>query len=777
LKKRAAKADGRPTPVEGIKAKHAELAEGLGDRADRWSQLLAKAIADEFRGQYLVTRSALSAEEHEELAALTPKAHAELRLELDEAVARLRVLLTTGDPFYILSVIQDMNMMVPWGEYYEPTHQGSEAKVELVAGLLATQPAVATREHPPAVAIQSILDEVDHVVQVVLLFNLSMPPKGGPEVAELRFMTANRWMSVRGSSFAEHGEDLAKEIYRPQNDWMLEHFGFTIDDLIQVGKAVVALTNERRNEAGRAGAEAANAELAAAEGLTDSEAQEAFGRALAALLGAMEGGFREARTVTPELICQHDSTLDIARVSSVLRDLSVSVGSLEPTRYTGLYDENPLRSRPFLEFDGEYLLAIPGAITRDVDRLLEARVLEGSAGFSKQRAKTLDRLATEYLGRLLPGGTVHANLRYEGTELDGLVLFEDIAMVVEGKGSGLSVQGQRGDTKRLGRDIEDAVEDAWRQGARAREYLLRPGDALFYDESNAEVLRVPEGRVRRVVIVNPTLQELGGMAAQLPLLRSLGLFATGEYPWSVYINDLRVIAETSENPAVFLHYIEWRARLPLGDQLTVVDEIDLWASYLLCERFGALHEGAHFIVGNSSTDFDAYYDGLAGRAPVQEPPRKFLPESVRAFVDRLATARPPGWLEATGVCLDLSLVELALLDVELPHAAAAAAGDGPVVQAAGRLVIVGIARGANASEMLFLADPGNTEATFGIAVRHDTSGEPEIAWASYRKPVTFELSEYERQVMSQVTGTAPEGGSSRVPGPRRRGPADPRERS
>jgi hypothetical protein len=69
------------------------------------------------------------------------------------------------------------------------------------------------------------------------------------------------------------------------------------------------------------------------------------------------------------------------------------------------------------------------------------------------------------------------------------------AFVVEGKASGISVQGQRGDTARLRRDIEDAVEDAWRQGSRARDFLLRTGDSVFTDEHGVEILRIPWGQV------------------------------------------------------------------------------------------------------------------------------------------------------------------------------------------------------------------------------------------------------------------------------------------
>jgi hypothetical protein len=469
-------------------------------------------------------------------------------------------------------------------------------------------------------------------------------------------------------------------------------------------------------------------------------------------------------TVTADQICGHDESLDVGHVQAILGELSITVGSLDAASYGGLFDENPLRDRPFLEYQGQYMLALPGALSRDVDTLLESRLLAGSRGFSKQRAKTLDGLAVGYLGRLLPGAETYANLHYEGTELDGLALFERTALVVEGKGSGISVQGQRGDTTRLLRDIRDAVEDAWRQGSRAREYLLRAGDVVFTDERGTEVLRIPSGQVREVIIVNPTLHELAGVAQQLPRLRALGLFAAAEYPWSVFINDLRVIAETCENAAVFLHYLVWRNRLPLGDRITVTDEIDLWGSYLFCERFTGLQGGGRMIIGNASTDFDAYYDSLAGRGPKREPPRRFLPDSVRVFVSRLADTRPPGWREATGVCLDLSIPELAFVDTKLREVATEAALAGPVSLVAGRVLLLGLPRRMNASEALMLYDPGEGDPTFAVACRLGIAGEPEIAWAQYRKAFTFDLSDFEEQAFEaaasalSVDGPATKGG-------------------
>jgi hypothetical protein len=308
----------------------------------------------------------------------------------------------------------------------------------------------------------------------------------------------------------------------------------------------------------------------------------------------------------------------------------------------------------------------------------------------------------------------------------------------------LSVQAQRGDVERLKRDVGKAVEDAWKQGARAREFILREGDTVFRDDHGVEIT-IPAGSVREVFIVNPTLHDLGGHASQLGLLRALGLFPDGELPWSVYINDLRVIAETCENPGIFLHYLKWRNRLPLGERVNVTDEIDLWGSYFLCERFGMLAEATgKVIVGNASTDFDSYYNGLIGHGPKVKAPGKYLHEPVRTFVDRMAAERPLGWREAAGVCLDLSLPELAYVSGRAKEVARHAALEGQRLwEDTGRMALVGIPPNADIATVLAQPDPEGRDPTLVIYCREAANRRPEIAWAKNAKAVTFELSDFE----------------------------------
>ena len=164
-----------------------------------------------------MTTSGLTRDEHEELAHLTPSAHggSASNWMLRSRASRL---LTAGDPLYVVAIVQDLNLFVPWGEYYEPTHEGLETRLELVAGLLATQP-VASQDRPTAETVQRS-PTIDHAQLVNTLFNLDVRAQGDYELASLRFSSAMRWMSIRGSSFAGHGEDLARELYGGHDAWL-----------------------------------------------------------------------------------------------------------------------------------------------------------------------------------------------------------------------------------------------------------------------------------------------------------------------------------------------------------------------------------------------------------------------------------------------------------------------------------------------------------------------------------------------------------------------------
>lgn len=752
---KALRGHGRPTPVQAIESQHADLAAWLARRSDRFSQLLAKSLRDERAGQHLITRSGLSDKERDELAALREPAHAEFRAELVAAIERLRELLRQGNPLHTVALVQVRNLMRPWGGYYEPTERGGENSVELVASLIASQPPAPDAEALPDDQMKHVFEEVSRILELVFLVNFTRRRDGDPREEALRFTSAMHWMSIRGDSFGDHGRELAIAVFTPFDQWMTATYGFTIAEAIEVGDVVEDLLDVALNASldhAREFAEGVGAYLNDRERLPREVREKVItaadreNAARHAFVDAFRSNVAQATTFTLDDLCNAQPSLERNRAAAVLRELSVEVGSIEPASYSGLFDPSPLVERPFLKHGDRYMLPVPGMLSRDIFTVFDARLMRARPGYPQSRAKTLDRLAVELIGSALPGADTYTNLHYGPDELDGLVVFEDIAFVVEGKGSAISFQARRGDLNRLVNEIRRSVEEALDQGVRARDFILAPGESVFLDSRGSEVVRLPDGAIREVHIVNPTIHEFGGNALQLTQFRSRGLFPTGELPWSVYINDLRVIVETCENAAIFLHYLTWRSRFALGEEIIVSDELDLWGSYLLAARFPPLGENGSHHLGNSTTDFDAYYDGLMDRGPKREPPSKFLEEPVRSFVERMATERPPEWRKAAGVILDLSLPELAFVCVKSKEAGQMATARNQFVELDfGRGVLIGVPAHADQDTVLEQAAEAQSDASFFVYARESGSKDGSIVWAHYGETISFELSEFERR--------------------------------
>jgi hypothetical protein len=752
--------DARPTAIEGLAARQEELAERLRARPDRYAQLLGHGFTRAVVGMEMRSASTLTEQERAEMEALAPAAFASYRTESNELVRNLRRLVGQADPLHVIAWVKAANLLAAPGSYYEPTFRGLESSVELVSGLLLTQPASSELDAPSPRLLSEINEHLTRLQDVLLLRNFAAPRGDDQVTADLRFSGALHWMSLRGTSYEHHGAELAEGILRPFDDICRKRYGFTADDALKVGRAEEERSTARLNAAldqAHAVADEFRAKAAdprhrsmlsaeAVARLDEPGVSDRF--AFAAFQSVLAEHLADANTFEAEDLVSEDLSLDT--IGAVLAELSIRVGELTEDDYHGPFDVSPLVHRPFVEFEGRYILPVPGMVLRDTLSLFERRLLRDVRSFSASRAKALDALAVKYLTDVLPASRPFTNLHYGGNELDGLVLFERTAILVEGKGTPLSPAAQRGDVERLKRDVTKAVEDAWRQGKRAREYLLTSAPAIFTDDRGREILRVQPGEVDAVIVVNPTLHQLAGHASQLHRLRALGLFADDEYPWSVFINDLRVISETAGNAAVFLHYLTWRSRLPLGDRLLVGDEIDLWASYLLCDRFRGLADGGHHMVGNASTDFDAYYNGLLGNGPPSPKPAKMLAEPLRSFVERMAVERPAGWLEAAGTCLDLSIVELAYVNARAKVIAEAAQSEGDVViEEAGRVRLIGMPRGRSIEDTMAESDGLAGDAIFHIYVRASLR-RVATEWAKTIGRVTHEPSDQEERFYREL---------------------------
>lgn len=158
--------------------------------------------------------------------------------------------------------------------------------------------------------------------------------------------------------------------------------------------------------------------------------------------------------------------------------------------------------------------------------------------------------------------------------------------------------------------------------------------------AGVDVLTVKKAEVDEIFVVNATLAALNPLGVQLGLAREKGLLSKDrQWPWCVFINDLRVIADLVGSPSEFI--LALKRRLDVNPTpYAPHDELDL-----LCKFFddGLYHEpgelnGIDLVGLHGYTDMlDRWYLVRPHGVDVKRPGRA-LPAHVGALVTAIEAA-------------------------------------------------------------------------------------------------------------------------------------------
>lgn len=669
-------------PQRTMRDRRPSVAEAQFDRRFAWGTWLAARNEDRFAvllsrsstaevadDDALLVQGNLAAGEAAEFGPLAKPSVEKYKSELRQRLEGIRERLSRLDPVVMMAHVA-FRYGVVFGDFFEPTTQASEAKVEFVAGLVASVRCAPSIEGDEAIVeTYDVLAEVDEIFNVATLLNVAESIASERPESWHRYHARARHLTVRGTGYPQHGLELARRIYGPYSAVMQRDLGFDLEELVSIEDGIMSALTDRLNVLMD---EAITRAAAYVEEGMQSSPEESEGstpnpeHARAGMFSWMVSSKLPDTMSFSAAELAEISNVDESTVEHVLERLTLPLGESDGT-YDSPFRTSPLQTRPFVSWAGRYLLPAPGIVGREYVTLIERHLNQPSRNFHKRRAHLIDEYTVGLIASLFPGGRSYGPLFYtpaggDEVETDGLILWDDVAVVVEGKGARLGASVERGDVARLRSDIASTIEHAWEQGKRVREQLLSENGVEFRTESG-EIVRIEPGEISSVLVVNPTVHLMSDYAPQLSRLRHLGLFDGGEYPFSVYVNDLRIIVETLAGPAEFLSYLSWRSKLPLGDLVMVGDEIDLLGTFLLrgqVTRRLALDPDRLIVINGSTVDFDDFYMADATGNTQARRPKMFSIPPIKRLVERLEQDRPDGWRDAAEVALELSLPELVL---------------------------------------------------------------------------------------------------------------------
>lgn len=352
-------------------------------------------------------------------------------------------------------------------------------------------------------------------------------------------------------------------------------------------------------------------------------------------------------------------------VSRYLDSFSLGFGSTRSDYVT----PSPLpsvRVRPIVKMTENYVCPLPFNLAWAIKPRFEDALKQTGRwnSYQKHRSNFLVDEGLKALRRLLPASQAHQNLTYpigpsEKAELDGLVLFDRYAFLLEAK-AGEFGAARRGGKDGIKKGLEELVGNPSKQGARAWDYIRRNEKPVFSTHSG-EQIAIDKSHHTEISPITLTLDSLDVFTPQLHRLRDTGVLGPDDLPWAVCLTDLMAISEILQLPVEFTHFLRWRLTINTGGDVSAgTDELNWLAIYLKeGPKLLRVPQGFTRLSFNSYTDdFDAYFLYQGGfRSELAERPAQPMPSSFRELLLAFEATSIHGFTAPSELLLDLSFEE------------------------------------------------------------------------------------------------------------------------
>ena len=663
--------------------------------------LVGKGIRIERQGRFIYVDTRRSETEHKEILAALASLRPTLEKSIPLKAEQLRKQLESYNSFDIIANISFMNLFVDPEEYKEYAHEGLQFIVEYITLLCLMDDFSEGRnpleQSPPD--LQNIQNTAREILSDTLLYmatkradpNNPTPPT---PLETFQYRSFSRNLVVRNPGYSHHQIETLRALFsfEPVRNWMRSSLGFEIEDVISFIEAIEKIMNgrisERRKQAIDSEKQLRREVRLFRQGeLKDGEYPEHVLSELAKL--SERKMFRKIKYLltawiffglgttfsftAEELAEGSGKSAEIAK--KFLDCFSIGFGEVHQD-FMWPRPTHPLRLRPIVNHDGRYLCPATALLLWGAKSALEELLNPGSLRavnkdgriwerYQKHRADYLVSEGVKLLSEILKHGKSYQNLKYQfeengqpkEDELDGLVLYDKCAFLIEGKAGVLTEPAKRGAPKRIMSDIEKLIVESHLQATRAERYISTSEDPIFR-LPDGQTLVIDKSNLGAFFLVSLTLDPLDTFTPVLYQVAELGIFGEDKLPWAVYLLDLKVIKELIEFPSQFVHYLNRRLRINELANIEASDELD-WLGYYFLEGlyFEDISKSGvdRFQLLSYTTAMDDYFMYKTGeRTTPGSKPHQPMPELFRQIILELEEKHPQGYSEIICALLDMN---------------------------------------------------------------------------------------------------------------------------
>lgn len=359
-----------------------------------------------------------------------------------------------------------------------------------------------------------------------------------------------------------------------------------------------------------------------------------------------------------------DLSIDEITAKKIIAHFSVIPGEVN-SNLVSPNDKNELVIKPIIQLvDERYLLPVSFHLAQAIDERpfhimkdVEETYFDPIA--LKHRGEYTENIAFQTLKRVFGEKNVFCGVKVKKkkgedyTDIDVLVLLGNKAIIVQAKSKKMNLISRQGDLDQLAKDFNKAVQEAYEQGAIAREHLLAR-DAVLEDLSGNII--EPDESLNEAYIVVTTTDNYPALELQLHAF--LKKEPNDPFPIAINIYDLDLLATYLPDPYDFLYYVN--QRIKLADKIFSGTEIGC-LGYHLNQRLYIDPAGPYdrIMIADSFAQLvdDDIMRQRYGKTPEEKQSKlhnKWKNKSFTKLVEQLKSSNVPGFVDTVFLLYSIS---------------------------------------------------------------------------------------------------------------------------
>jgi len=398
---------------------------------------------------------------------------------------------------------------------------------------------------------------------------------------------------IRGDAFPHQLIKFAIDFYSKHDLWFKQKLGFTIKEAVIIYNAIFKLYKKRyyeyQNISMKESKEWVKMQISN-KVFSETEAKD---KEKNSYIFSLYSKSNKIFIFTIEELSD-SSSISIDTCKKILSRLSQSFGYRNPKfkstyldPFNAPWDYNTLYERPIIKFQEKFFVPVFPMFPTVLFYSFHFDIWEDKEyreKYNEIRGKWLEEKTYQILRNVFPKNEIYLNPEYpNGKEFsDVLILHDRNILIIQCKSKKLTYEARIGSSlDKLKEDLKQSVKDSFNQALKAKKYLNETDYPVVVLKNNKKIkIDMHQVDNNNIFLISVTLGQYANITTRLANINpTLELFSSNEYPWSVCLFDLEIIAELLKQPFYFIHYLIKRLNIEKTNFHLEADEIDLLGYY------------------------------------------------------------------------------------------------------------------------------------------------------------------------------------------------------